>query len=359
MVEAPKKVDLDFRALLESDLPHLTALYRTVFNIEREESFWRWKYFQNPAGEHMLMAAIKPDSGQVIGTVGTIPIDMALDGRKVLGAQACDIVILPEYQKGGPFFKLHKMNKQESLDRGVNLLFGFSVEKTLKISVRLLKFKDIFPIRRLVKVLDPTHYIQQMVRVAWVAKLSGKFSRHLLKTFTSTRIQLPQGYSLKEVSSFDVRYDALMKVLAGKTKIMVYKDSAYLNWRYVDCPIFDYRIFAVESDDNIAGYAVVSIQDEEIRRAYILEMIAAPDRQDVMKPLLNQVIRHCFDAKADTINAWAMEHSPAWNLERSKGFKVKETAHNLIARPHFDDDSLMDVTDSKLWDISLGDSDYH
>lgn len=354
------RVDHKFevRALQDRDLSSLTELYKNVFNVEKDESFWRWKYFSLPAGEHIMKVAIESKSGKVIGQVGTIPVQMALDGRKVLGTQTWDVVVLPEYQKGGPFFKLSQLVIQESGDRGALFIFGFSITKTLKLSTRFLKFKSVFPIRRLVRVLQPSHFISQKIKMPWVSFILGEISGRLMRFIYSDQIPLPEGYRLHQVSSFDERYDRLMESLAVNTKIMVYKDSKYLNWRYIDCPSHNYKVFAVESAEEIAGFTVVSIQNEDIRRAYILELIADPQKPRMLEALLNQAIRYSYDSKADTINSWAPEHSLAWKIKRKKGFVVKETLHNLIVRPLLDEEALLDLTDAPLWDISMGDSDY-
>src|SRR3989304_10141883 len=125
--------NLDIRALQESDLPFLPDLYKTVFNVEKDEPYWRWKYYLNPAGEHMRKVAVELDTKRVVGSVGTIPVYMLFDGKKILTSQACDVVIIPDFQKRGLFYKLHEMTTLDGVDRGIQLMYGFSVPTTLKI----------------------------------------------------------------------------------------------------------------------------------------------------------------------------------------------------------------------------------
>ena len=61
---------------------------------------------------------------------------------------------------------------------------------------------------------------------------------------------------------------------------------------------------------------------------------------------------------ADSVNSWAREGSPNWEVLRAKGFAVKETDHNLIVRWELSEPPSVDVTDAAQWDTSLGDSDY-
>jgi len=353
------KRDYEIRHLRSSDFPQLTDLFKSVLNVERDEAFWRWKYELNPAGEQLMAVAVKPETGQVVGQVGTNPTYMAFEGEKILGTQTCDIAIRAEYQKGGPFFKLHDLANEMLHERGIQLMFGFSISKTLKISTRALNFKNVFHILRLVRVLNPTPFIERKVAFSGAASVLGKISGKLLYMVKPARVRPPEGSRVLDISSFDERFDRLMETVASTNRIMVYKDAAYLNWRYFQCPLYTYRIFALEKDGGIAGFTVVSIQQENIRRAYVLELIAAPGETEVLEVLLNKAVQYCYEEKADTVTSWTQKHSPLWNIQQRHGFKVKETDHNLITRPYFLSEVKTDVTDALSWDISMGDSDYH
>ncbi len=354
-----KTAEMEIRLLREEDLRYLPELYRTVFEVDKDERFWRWKYFMNPAGEHMMAVAFDPAEKKVIGQIGTIPVYMAFNGKKVMGAQTCDIVILPEHQKGGPFFKLYELSTNANVERGVKLMFGYSITRTLKISVRMLKFKSVFPIKRLVRVLNPASFIERKIGLKPLASALGGISAVALKAVYPAPVRIPSGFRIEEVSSFDKRYDRLMEKVAEKVRIMVYKDSEYLNWRYMKCPSSNYRVFAVVNDSEVAGFTVVGIEDEEIRRAYILELLMDPSKEELAETLLNRAVSYCYEAKADIVNSWSVEGSAQWRVKLKNGFSVKETAHNLIVRDYTGEDTGTDMTDAGLWDISMGDSDYH
>lgn len=351
---------IEVRVLQRDDVYKLPDLYKKVFNVDKTPSFWDWKYFQNPSGDHMMRLAVDTArDGMIIGQIGCIPLKIAMGREIIMGSQVCDIVILPEYQKGGPFFELHKAATQDNLDRGVQFIFGYSITKTLKISTRLLKFISVSPIHRLVKVLDPTSFIQAKIKLPELASFAGSISKKALQLINIDKIKLSRGQNLVEVHEFDKRFDELIMNWKKDSRIMVYRDSAYLNWRYINHPTANYKIYAVESSGEIIGFVVIAIEDDEIRHAYILELMVRREFSWVTEVLLQKTFNYCFDSNVATVTAWLFESSPYWHSFTQKGFIVRDTSHNLIVRPHFTKASSVDITLPVNWEISMGDSDYH
>ena len=355
-----KKENLEIRFLEEQDLPSLSTLYRAVFHVDKSERYWKWKFFQNPAGPHMLAAAIECESGRVVGTVGAIPIMIGINGRKVHGCQTCDIVIMPEYQKGGPFMKLHKL-ATSAIQQNSQLMYGFSIKKTLKISTRLLKFKNVMPIARQVRVLHPKHLILQKLPVPPLASLLGATSLPLLKAYFSIPFSLPEGCKVTENPDFDQRYDSFAASLADNFRLMVYKDSTYLNWRYKQCPDANYMIFAIENHEQVFGFTVIALvkENDGEQRAYIMELLARPGSHDITDCLLKKAVEFCYVNKVATMTIWPPENTKLRILLKKRGFFQKDTGHNLVIREHFDEVFDVETTEPENWHISLGDSDYH
>lgn len=351
-------MSIEIRSLQESDGPNLSILYKKVFNVDKTPSFWTWKYFKNPAGDHMMKVAVDTDyNGMIIGQIGCIPMNFIVGKENVLGSQVCDIVILPEYQKGGPFFKLHEQATKENLDRGVQFIFGYSIKRTLKISTRLLKFIDVSPIHNLVKILDPTVFIQKKINVPVVSNLAGSLSKKVMQLSPSNKIKLSEGQEILEIQQFDKRFNDLIDSLKTCNHVMVYKDSTYLNWRYINHPIVNYKIFALNSSEGLMGFIVISIEDKEMRRAYILELIAREEMSWIIDILLNKAISYCTEKDVASISAWSFGQSSSWKCLREKSFFMRETPNNLIVRPHLSRHFEMDIGLVANWSISMGDCD--
>lgn len=353
------KKTFDVRPLEEEDFPALTRFFRDMMNVERDEAYWRWKYFANPAGGHLMPVGIDSISGEVVGQVGAIPTYMVVNGEKVLGCQVCDIIIRREYRKGGTFFKLYDLFQKMLLDRMVQLIFGFSVKETLRIGTRFLKYKVVCPIDRLVRVLNFSPFIKKSVNIPLVSSLMGRILNGAQRVVRPVPVSLPKGCRIREITEFDGRFDEFFRSPSASYNYMVCKDYQYLRWRYAECPLFNYTVLVCEKNDDLLGYTIFSIQQEDLKRAFVLELMAIEENQPkILEALLHQVIRNCLKNKVDTVASWFLEHNPAKLIHCRSGFSLKETGHNLIVRPNAEDSST-DLTEPKSWDITMGDSDYH
>jgi len=94
-----EKAKLELRRLQRGDEERLVDIYREVFGVELGVPYWRWKYFDNPFGDPVMYVAL--DGDRIVGEIGGILCNVRAGGKEALAVQVVDIVILPEYQKGG------------------------------------------------------------------------------------------------------------------------------------------------------------------------------------------------------------------------------------------------------------------
>lgn len=360
--------ELDIRKLRIDDFEGLSSLYTQVYGIQQNRPFWNWKYFQSPFGEHAMYIAL--DKDRIVGEVGTIPVAVKCGEDTVLASQACDITIHPDYQKGGPFFKLYEETIKDNTQRGAIFLYGFSIPRTLKISTRLLKFNDICPVRRWVFILNPAYYLAKKIRFSPLLSVVSIIGRMYIRLRLMKHYRNP-GKDIIEIQRFDERFDRFWEKRKGDYELMIVRDSKYLNWRYADHPISRYKIFACLLDGadradgasgEIAGYIVLTSTVDEVRRGMIMDIMADPSEKKVVDRLLSAAINFFQKEKMDTISLWLPEHvSLVPDIERW-GFVRRETPHNLIIR--ISDQKVRSSKDNFFikpdnWFFSMGDSDYH
>ena len=66
-----------------------------------------------------------------------------------------------------------------------------------------------------------------------------------------------------EVEKFDESFDEFFNKISSKIGISSYKDSAYLNWKYVDRPFNLTKIFAAVQNNKNKGYIVLGPYPKE------------------------------------------------------------------------------------------------
>lgn len=351
-------VNLVFRRLQKGDKPMLSSLFKEVFGTEIDERYWDWKYFKNPAGEHMMYVAVEPASGRIVGEIGAIPVRVYINGRAVEANQVVDIVILPEYQKRGPFFQLEKLSREEIINRNMPLSYAVSIKRTYKISTKMLKFKGVYPINKMVKVLDPSPFLRK--KIGFLGSIIGGVWKTALRMgYYLKRSSLSEGYIIEEVDEFDKRFDEFWKNESKNYGIIIARNSRYLNWRYLQNPLFNYKIFVILSEKNIKGFVVLSYEKEEwIKRGRIVDIFIEKDNIQAAVALINKAIGYFYKNNCAIVATWIPEHSWLFPVFKKFGFKSKETPHDLIIRSYDDKLQYDYLTDRKNWYLTMGDSDY-
>lgn len=348
--------NLEKRKVQPRDFESLTSLYSEVYGAYFSSAYWDWKYFKNPYGDNMMYVAL--DGERVVGEVGTIPVNVKCGDGVFLSSQTCDITVLPEYQKGGPFLDLYKLSNEENYKRSL-ICYGFSVPVTLKISSKLLKFRPICPVWKWVLVLNPAPYLAKKFHIPFLASIASSLSRLFVRICLSKH-QKPTKNKIIEINRFDERFDRFWEERKHDYEIMVVRDSEYLNWRYTDHSMNHYKIFAYISDNRVRGFTVLSTLVDEVRRGVILELMADPVEEDVVDCLLSASINFFYDEKTDSVTLWLPEQNPLVRKIEQWGFVRRETQHNLIVKIYSEDaDINAYIMTPNNWFFTMGDSDYH
>ncbi len=89
------------------DMKSLATLARICFKMEVDDEYFKWKYFDNPAGD--VIAYVALHGGQVIAIAGIIPEWYWDNGEKVKIYQAIDTMTHPDFRRAGLFAKLAMM----------------------------------------------------------------------------------------------------------------------------------------------------------------------------------------------------------------------------------------------------------
>jgi len=353
------KTKLVCRKLEKKDEAQLSELHKEVFGVVRDRAFWDWKYYQNPAGEHAMYVAIDPASGSIVGEHGTIPMRIKVGDVEGISTQGVDIVILPQYQKGGPFFRLHELATEEASSRAA-FTYAFSIKKTYRIFTRLLHFKGVCPVKKFVKVLNPTPFLQKKIRVPVIAALCGRAGKLMIRFFCHRMPETPGGLELFEVKEFDSTFDEFWQQHPEKQEIMIIRDAQYLNWRYMKNPAAQYTVYALRETKrgSIKGYIVLRTVQEDIRRGYIVDILVDEKGEDLMRLLVSRAIHHCYAEDADSVTCWMLEHTPVAPVLKRMGFEMRGTPHDLMICPYSEDTRAEYLIDVTKWYMTMGDSDY-
>ena len=316
--------------------------------------YWRWKYFDNPAGPACVAAARVGD--EIVGTLGFLPVRTRVHAREVVATQQVDVAILPEHRGGGLYFQLAHAVIEEAARRGIAFGFGFATEETRALSVDFLGFDLVGPVHRLTKVVDYGHY---------ASALLGRRIGRMLRPVTARARRLrdwstPSARNVARIDRFDDRVDRLTESLT-LGRIMVIRDAAYLNWRYADCPTVAYGRYAAGTQAALSGFVVFHTYEADGGvRGVVDELVCSPDDPYTVRGLLSAALSDLAAAGAVTASCWHPAWHPLATRLRALGFREREARNYLIVVANratgLEPEKL---TEDRSWYYTHGDSDYH
>jgi hypothetical protein len=170
----------------------------------------------------------------------------------------------------------------------------------------------------------------------------------------------PRAANVSAVDRFDGRFDGLA---AGLTpaRIMVIRDAAYLNWRYVDCPTVAYGRYAARTEAAVSGFVVFhAFQADDVVRGIIDELVCPPDDPDTVEHLVTAALSDLAAAGAVNAVCWLPAWHPLAARLRALGFQDREARNELIVhRAKSTGPELEPLTEERHWYYTHGDSDFH
>jgi len=156
-----------------------------------------------------------------------------------------------------------------------------------------------------------------------------------------------------KIDSFNPDIDNFQNLIYQKSNFMVFKDSNFLNWRYVHRPDGDYQIYTTMNGNDISGWIVISNYDEgKYLKTHIVDMDAV-DYQ-AFKELIN-----CAESVAKErheLNCWQVDNSMYHDWFKREGF-VSTTEKNILMKIVLKE-NIEKFTPSNWW-FSLGDNDVY
>lgn len=333
----------------EKIIPLLQRVFtRGQFDLE----LWNWQYKQNPSGffNNIWMMI---DNDEVVGHYAIIPQRMIISGRQCLGAQSLQTATHESYRRRGIFKKLAEKTYQQAKERGILIIYGFAVEASYYGFVKYLEWKYFFALPQMITILNIDEFFEDAKTSKFLFKLRARFKRKRKEIGESP-------LKIEQVSRFDEEYESFWNQNRKHFEVITVRDSAYLNWRFVDRPYRTYENFICrDKKGDVGGYVVLRTKIKE-KKGFILDLLAKNDA--ISEDLINWVITYY---KSRNINAVYT------NLSRdniySKQFKkcgfmdwgAPSFANQLIARINIENSltSIFHNIDGAKWFITPGDSD--
>ncbi|UCC68962.1 MAG: GNAT family N-acetyltransferase [Armatimonadota bacterium] len=340
---------LSYRPYQPEDAERLCHLQAAVFGVPRVPEYWHWKYRANPAGNDMTWVAEDTETHKIVGMNGLVPIRVGVHGEQVIACQSLDIAVLEEYRRY--LVHLEMAIRQKSGDWAFTFAFGEA--DTVKVSTALMGFVVVGATPRVVNPLS----LQPGVPPRWrgLARAADPIFR-LVRPLRY--VPPPRGAVIEPVLRFDERYDRFWSAQAKNYPLAVWRDSAYLNWRYLDVPEEGYEAYGMERQGEVLGFSVLRrVPMGRGARGRILELIAAENDRAITQALLSHALHRFREQSVELAAAWIFDSDPRWSAMKDMGFVSRPRPGRQIVVSTVSGEVPAEMTaESDNWRISWGDS---
>jgi predicted N-acetyltransferase YhbS len=344
--------NLEIREYKNSDMNGINVLFNNVFKWLRSDREWSWKFLENPHGDPLIIVA--ETGGRIVGHYALLPRKIQCFGNDRTAYQEVDLMIDPDYKKGGLFRKLGEVAYREAINRGAMFTFGFPNQTSLPLGTRILKWRAIGKIPLYTLLLNPLDVLDRRDSKLRIPKPMQwpvtACTRRILQTKFHSDIHC------SESDRIPVGVVNQFKTVAIPKEFTFERDESYLNWRYQGESSNQYRILIAGDSLSPQGCAVLSLTDDN--NAYFCEFwLDHIKNYDAARCLIGYAVDISYSLGCSALRMWTMENSRHAGLLSKMGFLKRESKIYHVIHSFLAHEQNRRLWDPDRWFITIGDSD--
>lgn len=308
------------------------AVYGTAGSVERI----RWLYEKNPAGRCQLWVAEEEVTRRIVGIRPVFPWRMRVGDRDVLACQAGDAMTHPEFQGRGIFTSLVREAWSSLRDRGVPFGFSFSNPGALSVYRKTpvgvgprAGTHDVLGFQRMVYLLSLRPILGGL---PGARRLADLFDR-VYRPYRWRRLALPGNLSTFPVHRFDEEFDDLWAKAGGEHGLLTVRDTAYLNWRFMDGPGGPFCVLGLRRRGELAGYVAFEVDVDGV--GWIADLFGFA-RPEIVAGLVTAALAAIFQAGGVMASISAAVENPFFGLIRDIGFIQRDLPSPMVVHVYHD-----------------------
>ena len=326
-------------------------LYRRTFGTEAADRVrlrWDWAR-RNPAnagGEAPYWIA--REGPTVIAACPLIPVRVSIRGLAADGVWAGDPLVVAERQRQGLGEALLR-----TVDRHAGVALGANLSEGTRFLLEKLHAPRPAQLPCLVKPLSR----RALRRPTWPVAINRLVSAVTLPFVRVVSLPRPLREQVEVVRRFDRGFDALWERVSARLDLAVQRDSAYLNWKYIEPPHVRYSVAILRRDDEPHGYAVYRhLREPQGRVTQIVDFLTDPDDERGLKTLLRWVDREARAEDSDKIRCY-VQHARFRRVLRRSGYFVVKSQVLINAKVNAVQVPRDFYEDPDGWHFTFGDGD--
>lgn len=312
---------IDFRLYRPGDEVLITELFSKVFGRTMSIDFWRWRFLDHPSGDPMIMLAFEGET--LVSNYAASHAPLSLSGEIHPACLSMTTMTHPDW-RGKKLFERTAEALYETLPAGGKCaIYGFPNTVSHTLFRSKVGWDDYYDLPTL--VLD-------------------------LGNAPKTPIADP---AVRIIEQIDARFGRFFSKVASDLPIAPHRDSDILSWRIDRNPDNTYTRFVLEEGDEIAGYALTKAYGENMLDLVELRAASAA----AARALISTVAAHAAAFGRTHIATWCLPNDLHRLPLEMSGFKASAPVTYFGGRTFIP--LPADLTDGRLWRLSMLDSDLY
>ncbi len=329
-----------------------------------DRAYHEWQYRRSPAGPAIVSLAREEGTGRLIGQAVTIPARVGIAGESRVVNICLNVATLLEWRGRGVFSALLRDVSALSGEEGIAFTFAFPNEASYPSFVKRAGYRGIGSVPLLVRPLNPERLAYKRTGSRVLAKIASLGRLVWRPPAAAPREEGPTRLEIARVETFDDSFTAFWERVKGRFPVMVVRDAAYLNWRFVEVPLREYVSFAARSDGEVRGFIVLRVAPVgQLSSGLIVDLVVEPSEEGRTAGgrLIDEAYSYFRDHDLDILGSLALPHTEEFRLLRAKGLwvcprRLEPQPFRLVVRC-YDDAASHPAYDLKNWFITMGDYD--
>jgi hypothetical protein len=336
----------EVRRALPGDYPRIYALVDTVFERRRPTAAYDWIYLHNPMGFARGTVVIERASGEIISCTVGFPWPVAHGDTPMRASFGGDNVTVKRLQRTG----LSKIRREiGELHPWYKTNIGLGAPNAISRAkgVKLGDDRPLGPLPNATLVVDAQSYLAGRTG-RLVARGAGRAANAAAELWHRQVLKPSADYRVESLTRFDSSTNAVTNRCMRSSRYWCPHDAEFLNWRYFDHVLHEYRALALLGAEHMLGYAVFRVSADQ---GFLMEFAA--ENAEHAGNLLWAVIGAARESGCNRIGFYATSTWRFWPLLRKAGFIHRDADRYIDASCKTRDDVNVEAN----WQLLPGDSD--
>jgi GNAT superfamily N-acetyltransferase len=309
---------MDIEFIRDVDIESANEFHNRAYGLSRPVTHWRWQ-FGHLLGSTRPFVVAKLN-GRIVGTQALMPITMMTPSGPIPTAKSEETLVDSSMRGKGVFQAMYAPLLELASAHGIQAIWGFTPAhkpfEAVGFTVPARTSQLVHPFStRAAEFLGTAAGVRGWKRLALSAGVGGA------SVVSAVRLAL-SGRSLDRVemrvldeppTAAAVLCRQFVDSWGGVT---IYRDQAYLRWRYFENPALRSTVLGAYEDGNLVGLMVYSLDVTGV--GYIVDSVVPrrPDARDIVVALFVHCVRTLRAAGAVAVRSWHVNAHPCDRLLR-------------------------------------------